>query len=194
MTSAADPCTSLLDRDLPARLQETLHSLAYLRKTKINYRRAGDSDTALLCNSAERAEPQGNEIPVQKKTRDLFTTAVGRAVPHVSDNGNHKHYRASSRLSSASKWLMYNKRHCFSWAKVWVFVLSTDYAASLFELHLINACLMRSSGHMAHGCSPRDMSNKIIRSRRARNLAFIFTWQNGKLSLIHLVSDEILNW
>lgn len=115
-----------------------------------------------------------------RRTRS-WCRRMHKAVLHGSNNGNHKHYRASSRLGSAFKWLMYNKCHCLStvWLslmQVWVFALSTDYAGSLFELHLINACLMRSSGHMVHGCSLRDMSNKIIRSRRVKNLAFIFTW------------------
>lgn len=34
-----------------------------------------------------------------------------------------------------------------------VLVLPTDYAASLFGLHLINARLMSSSGHAVRGCS-----------------------------------------
>ncbi len=34
-----------------------------------------------------------------------------------------------------------------------VLVLPTECAASLFGLHLINACLMRSSGHAVRGCS-----------------------------------------
>lgn len=32
----------------------------------------------------------------------------------------------------------------------------------LFELHLINACLMRSSRHVARGCFRRSMSTKLI--------------------------------
>ncbi len=51
---------------------------------------------AVQTGSEQRERDPGVELEMR-----TFTTTAGLALLHVRDNGNHKHYTAPARLSSA---------------------------------------------------------------------------------------------